>query len=330
MFLDWSGSMHTNLTQTLKQLYNLVWFCDRVKIPYVVYAFSDQWETQGSWTGSGRVDSKIQDGSKGSDMCIEDVRLLEMFSSKMSKKETAEMMHYTHMMGEYYVGYRDWRENGYPISVPKKIQLGGTPLNHAIVVAMDLLPKFKKDTGVQKVNTIFLTDGDSHQIQQSCSKEYITSGYKNVAVITDPITNETVSSKENTRGNQTTMLLSLLKKRVYGMNIIGFFVAGSGKKGIVKRQIICWKMKICEYNDVDKLKEYQKELRTNKVLVCKSQGYDEYYILPSVPKVDEIEEEGLQVKEGAKTGELKRAFAKFSSSKTLNRQLLNKFIDKVA
>ena len=330
MFLDWSGSMHSNLTQTLKQLYNLVWFCDRVKIPYVVYAFSDQWESQGSWTGSGRVDSKIQDGSKGSDMCIEDVRLLEMFSSKMSKKETAEMMHYTHMMGEYYVGYRDWRENGYPISVPKKIQLGGTPLNHAIVVAMDLLPKFKKDTGVQKVNTIFLTDGESHQIQNSCSKEYITGGYKNVAVITDPITNETVSSKENTRGNQTTMLLSLLKKRVYGMNIIGFFVAGSGKRGIVGRNIISHKMGICEYNDVDKLKEYQKELRTNKVLVCKSQGYDEYYILPSVPKVDEIEEEGLQVKEGAKTGELKRAFAKFSSSKTLNRQLLNKFIDKVA
>ena len=126
------------------------------------------------------------------------------------------------------------------------------------------------------------------------------------------------------------MLLKLLKKRVYGMNILGFFVAGSGKKGIVKRDIICWKMGINEYAETDKLKEYQKELRTKKVLVCKTQGYDEYYILPSVPKVDETEEEGLQVKEGAKTGELKRAFAKFSSSKTLNRQLLNKFIDKVA
>ena len=29
MFFDWSGSMQHNLTQTLKQLFNLVWFCDR-------------------------------------------------------------------------------------------------------------------------------------------------------------------------------------------------------------------------------------------------------------------------------------------------------------
>ena len=331
MFLDWSGSMHPNLTQTLKQLYNLVWFCDRVKIPYVVYAFSDQWEKQGYTTYNGTVDSKIQDGSKSSDMCIEDIRLLEMFSSNMSKKETAEMMHYTHMMGEYYVGYRDWRKDGYPIRVSTKMSLGGTPLNHAIVVAMDLLPKFKKDTGVQKVNTVFLTDGESHYIHYTCSHQS-TNGYSATSVITDPITNKTVFQDKDSSGRevQTTMLLKLLKKRVYGMNILGFFVAGSGKKGIVKRDIICWKMGINEYAETDKLKEYQKELRTKKVLVCKTQGYDEYYILPSVPKVDETEEEGLQVKEGAKTGELKRAFAKFSSSKTLNRQLLNKFIDKVA
>ena len=331
MFLDWSGSMQSNLTQTLKQLYNLVWFCDRVKIPYVVYAFSDQWVTHGYTTYNGTVDSKIQDGSKSSDMCIEDIRLLEMFSSNMSKKETAEMMHYTHMMGEYYVGYRDWRKDGYPIRVSTKMSLGGTPLNHAIVVAMDLLPKFKKDTGVQKVNTVFLTDGESHRIGYTCSHQS-TNGYSATSVITDPITNETVFQDKDSSGRevQTTMLLKLLKKRVYGMNILGFFVAGSGKKGIVKRDIICWKMGINEYAETDKLKEYQKELRTKKVLVCKTQGYDEYYILPSVPKVDETEEEGLQVKEGAKTGELKRAFAKFSSSKTLNRQLLNKFIDKVA
>ena len=70
--------------------------------------------------------------------------------------------------------------------------------------------------------------------------------------------------------------------------------------------------------------------RTNKVLVCKTAGYDEYYILPSIPRTDENDEEGIQVKENAKTGDLKRAFAKFSKSKTLNRQLLNKFIAQVA
>ena len=340
MFLDWSGSMAPNLTQTLKQLYNLVWFCDRVKIPYVVYAFTDQYVKSGIGYEDGE-DSKSQDLTKGSDICIEDVRLLEMFSNKMNKKETAEMMHYTHMMGEYYVGFRDWRENGYPIYASRRLKLGGTPLNAAIIAAMDILPEFKKNTMVQKVNAVFLTDGESFNLNYTCSGSY-TNSYEGIAVITDPATNETViqDEKENDLGRgqyygnngetQTTMLLRLLKKRVYGMNILGFFVAGSGKKGIVKRDIICWKMGINEYSEKDELKEYQKTLRKDKVLVCKSQGYDEYYILPTVPKDDEEEEQGLQVKEGAKTGELKRAFAKFSSSKTLNRQLLNKFIEKVA
>ena len=342
MFLDWSGSMAPNLTQTLKQLYNLVWFCDRVKIPYVVYAFTDQYvKTEIGYDGDTK-ESKSQDLTKGNDICIEDVRLLEIFSSKMNKKETAEMIHYTHMMGEYYVGFRDWRELGYPITAPKRFRLGGTPLNAAIIAAMDILPKFKSDTMVQKVNAIFLTDGESFNLNNTCSGSYANS-YEGIAVISDPATNETVIQDEKEKYNprnryygtdradsQTTMLLKLLKKRVYGMNILGFFVAGSGKRGIVKRDIICWKMGINEYAETDKLKEYQKALRKDKVLVCKSQGYDEYYILPTVPKDDEEEEQGLQVKEGAKTGELKRAFAKFSSSKTLNRQLLNKFIEKVA
>ena len=34
IFLDWSGSMWHNLEGTVKQLYNLLWFCQRVKIPF--------------------------------------------------------------------------------------------------------------------------------------------------------------------------------------------------------------------------------------------------------------------------------------------------------
>ena len=158
--------------------------------------------------------------------------------------------------------------------------------------------------------------------------------WKNDVYVTDKQTNTTITSnKKNARyysgENQTTMLLELLKKRIPESNVLGFFVAGSGARGIVRREIIQDKMGL-SWDDTDTLKKCQKELRTNKVLVCKTAGYDEYYILPSIPKVDENDEEGIQVKENAKTGDLKRAFAKFSKSKTLNRQLLNKFIGQVA
>ena len=333
MFFDWSGSMQYNLTQTLKQLYNLVWFCDRVKIPYKVYAFSDAYIRPASYAGIDSESVKVtQNPDNKSDLDVSGFRLIEMFSDKMRKNETSDMMHYWYMMGCYYAGYRDWSNAGYPVSPPYRLQLGGTPLNHAIVAAMSIIPKFKIDNGIQKVNAVFLTDGVSHKANRKISGESL-GGYSTDDYITDKVTNTTVTSENKGRyysgEKQTTMLLELLKKRIPESNVLGFFVAGSGKTGIVRREIIQDKMGL-HWDDMDTLKKCQKELRTNKVLVCKTAGYDEYYILPSIPKVDENDEDGIQVKENAKTGDLKRAFAKFSKSKVLNRQLLNKFIAQVA
>lgn len=339
MFFDWSGSMQHNLTQTLKQLFNLVWFCDRVKIPYRVYAFSDCYVKPSSYSGIDSEGTKVtQNPDNKSDLDVSGFRLIEMFSDKMRKNETADMMHYWYMMGTYYGGYRNYsRDYSYPATPPYRLQLGGTPLNHAIVAAMSIIPKFKNDNGIQKVNAVFLTDGVSHNISRKISGEKLSHySFDKNSYITDKVTNTTVNSTQKTSrysrfkgDNQTTMLLELLKKRIPESNVLGFFVAGSGKTGIVRREIIQDKMGL-HWDDMDTLRKYQKELRTNKVLVCKTAGYDEYYILPSVPSDDESAENGIQVKENAKTGDLKRAFTKFSKSKVLNRQLLNKFIAQVA
>jgi hypothetical protein len=339
MFFDWSGSMQHNLTQTLKQLFNLVWFCDRVKIPYRVYAFSDCYVKPSSYSGIDSEGTKVtQNPDNKSDLDVSGFRLIEMFSDKMRKNETADMMHYWYMMGTYYGGYRNYsRDYSYPATPPYRLQLGGTPLNHAIVAAMSIIPKFKNDNGIQKVNAVFLTDGVSHNISRKISGERLSHySFDKDSYITDKVTNTTVNSTQKTSrysrfkgDNQTTMLLELLKKRIPESNVLGFFVAGSGKTGIVRREIIQDKMGL-HWDDMDTLRKYQKELRTNKVLVCKTAGYDEYYILPSVPSDDESAENGIQVKENAKTGDLKRAFTKFSKSKVLNRQLLNKFIAQVA
>ena len=54
----------------------------------------------------------------------------------------------------------------YPIYPHSDYQLQSTPLNHSIIAAMDLVPKFKKDYGLQKVHTVFLTDGASNNIDR--------------------------------------------------------------------------------------------------------------------------------------------------------------------
>jgi hypothetical protein len=247
------------------------------------------------------------------------------------------MMDYLWKMAARWIGFRDWRKDGYPMNPPKKLTLGGTPLNHAIVTAMSLLPKYKKETGVQKLNTVFLTDGASHKIQNKYWSnlgdelvEVDISAYDKKIVITDPITNTTFMEDEKGKFGysgqiQTPILLKLLKKRVPDMNILGFYVAGSGKAGYVKKDIIMQEMK-CSWEEAT---EYSKELNKNKVLVSKQEGYDEYYIMPGGAKLD-IESGDLDVEVGASKANLKRAFVKASKGKVTSRILLNKFIQKVA
>jgi uncharacterized protein with von Willebrand factor type A (vWA) domain len=40
LLVDWSGSMNEVLKDTMKQVINLAMFCNRVQIPYRVYAFT--------------------------------------------------------------------------------------------------------------------------------------------------------------------------------------------------------------------------------------------------------------------------------------------------
>ena len=129
------------------------------------------------------------------------------------------------------------------------------------------------------------------------------------------------------RDYQTKLLFQILKNRMIGMNIVGFFVAGHGSKGNVSQDVLTDKMGIDRY-DTQKFKEYRKILNRDNVLVSKSQGYDEFYILPG-PQKFEMKTE-LEVEVGANKAALKRAFGKMSSGKIVNRPLLNKFVKMTA
>ena len=94
-----------------------------------------------------------------------------MLSSRASKDEMNEGMKNIWAVANYYgmqcsqVKSHDEDDRYmYPIYVHTDYQLHSTPLNHSIVAAMDLVPKFKKDYGLQKVHTVFLTDGSSNNI----------------------------------------------------------------------------------------------------------------------------------------------------------------------
>ena len=61
MFIDWSGSMHDKMTSTIHQLMNLTMFCQKVNIPFEVYAFSNDGHSNRDLTKEGKRHPSYQD-----------------------------------------------------------------------------------------------------------------------------------------------------------------------------------------------------------------------------------------------------------------------------
>ena len=359
MFVDWSGSMADNFHNTLKQTMNLIWFCKRVNIPFEVYAFSNQYGKKSETTNR----NLLAQTPKQNDIVVNDCTLLNMVSSRANKNEFNESMINLWAISNYYSergnygGIRHDEDYIYPIYIPTDFMLGGTPLNNAIVYAMDILPKYKKDNGIQKLHTVFLTDGASHNLtgkyewgtawsSEGDVEEFrqvgISRNYENDVIIVDPINRKKVkcpAKKDSeyskacyysTYHNQTEILLSFLKARVQGMNIVNFFIAGRNKKGTVSKHDIEHIFGLNSWDDEIQIKSIQKEILKNNVAVCTSQGWDEMYVLPGGQKLDVSNDDMSEVQPGAKKSELKKAFSKMSSGRKNSRPVLNKFIGMIA
>jgi hypothetical protein len=333
MVLDWSGSMYQNLAGTCAQLFNLIWFCRKVKIPFEVFAFSDIYPRKGilpegffPW----------QNEFKYGDIALKPFSLLNFFSSNMTIKEEMEMMHSMWMYTNRF-NRRDYYYDAYPLAPHDAYTLGGTPLNEAIIAMMKIVPKFKSDTGVQKVNTIFLTDGESSGLKGVYDYCLVTTGPdkgnynktkkkfpwnrfgKKDVVITD-LNNKTYEINSSSMTNE---LLSILKNQVGNQNVVGFFIAGSGRTGRVDKRSL---NRLCPGDSNDDIMEKVKFINKNKYLAITQCGYDEYYVLPGGNNLC-VESVGLSDDLiGASKAKLKTAFGKSMKGKIVSRPLLNKFI----
>jgi len=326
MVVDWSGSMHDNLKGTIEQLFQLVMFCRRTKIPFEVFAFTSCYN-RNAYSGAAYADANY-----GELVISSTMRLLNFFSSKMSAAEEEKMMHYLWMIAKRYgrVRYENWNwaVAGYPTNPPPNYSLGGTPLNDAIIALMDFLPKYKKASGVQKINTIFLTDGASQTLPGIKDTNGSADFYQNFGkenLLIDPVTNKRYEFVSG-YATVTNVLLKALKGRVPGMNVVGFFLAGSGRKGNISRNTWFYILRGVE-STAD---EAMAKMRKDKVVMLDSKGYDQYFILPGGAGLA-VENDGLDDDlAGASKAKLKTAFAKSNKGRIQSRVLLNKFVALVA
>ena len=283
---------------------------------------------------------------------------MNLFSDRMSKMEMKIMVHYLTMVTysmtySYAYNYRDdWRKsplltlidekyddhkkyNG-TLAIPEGWNLGGTPLNGAIVNAMNFIPKYRDRNGIQNLNVVFITDGASNDnsgtrvdYRETAKDKYDSfkeqCDGKSTKVYYDPITKKQYFKKEFRRSGQVTTatLLNMLKDRTK-CNVVGFFLAQSGgRSGRVSNRDIQYM-----FPNQD-IKELRKTLRKEKVLVCESMGYDEYYFVPGGEALA-IDDGELEVNSEMTRGKMYKGFANYMKGKVVNRVLLNKFVEQIA
>ena len=61
MFIDWSGSMSGCMKDTIEQLVNLTMFCQKVQIPFEVFAFSDSYRDWNPCMGDHQINEQEEE-----------------------------------------------------------------------------------------------------------------------------------------------------------------------------------------------------------------------------------------------------------------------------
>lgn len=316
MYLDWSGSMTNHLGNTVKQLLNLALFCRKVNIPFEVYSFAESTKPE------YMCDFKHQPG----DLSCHKFGLLNILSSRMNNKEFTIAA--TVLMD--IAGIGSFSRTGY---VPHWMGLSGTPLNEAIISAMEIVPEFQKRNRLQVVNTVFLTDGEGAYLSYVYQNRL---GYgetnlhqyrkEETVVFRDRKTRFEERYNTDNRNNsmaQSDALIRLLKHRTKS-HVIGFYVTNTSEF----RNKIHHFYDISDKNgmhDFDKIEEIKKEFVKNKYAISTKTGFDDYYILRSngLDTEDDVE---LEIKENATTRGIVSAFTKYAGNRVNNRVILNKFI----
>ena len=313
--LDWSGSMAPVMTDTIKQLYNLLWFCKKVNIPFDVYAFTD------SYPANDGVPKYGYERKEGLALVSDQFSMMNIFTSKTRSKELEDQM-----KNIYRIACAFDRNRWTQYHVPLGMNLSGTPLNEAIISLHEIIPQFKSKHNLEKVQCVILTDGESAPLHYSreVHREWDTGGYMGANVVSSKCvirnrkTGYTYSCEHlGYWADVTDLLLKNIRQEIPDTNFIGIRLMGSRQGGEFIRR----------YTNGEAGDKAISTWRKEKSISVKESGYHTYFGLLSTTLSNDDE---FTVKEDATKTEIKRAFVKSLKTKKMNKKILGEFVELVA
>ena len=320
--LDWSGSMSDVMLDTVKQLYNLIWFCKKVSIPFEVYAFTTDYPlVKYDDKGKANIRELAYKKKDGLVQVGEWFSMMNLLTSKVNAKTLEEQMKNIFRLAASF------RYNSYTnYSAPVGMSLSGTPLNEALISLHQILPKFQRENKLQKVQCVVLTDGEACMLKyhREVQRHWEQDPYMGTAHIgpnaflRDRKTGNTYSCNSELH-EFTDILLRNLRDRFVDINFIGIRVLEGRDAGSFIRRYYGY------YGDgYDKVMSAWKK---EKAFTIKKSGYHSYFGLSSNALSQDTE---FDVAECATKSQIKSAFVKSLKSKKMNKRILGEFISLVA
>ena len=319
--LDWSGSMASQLLETLKQMYNLLWFCKKCQIPFDVYAFTNEYKLRTRTMEEIKNKINVHEVKTNQFNIPEEFSMLNLFTSKVRTAELNEQMKLIYRIASGFSHNFYSAEYSYPYA----LGLSGTPLNEALVCLDGIIPQFKQQNKLQKVHCIVLTDGEaqcskmnslvkrpwddeSHMGTRGLGERVILRNRKNGHSYAFP----------NWWGSHTKCFNRYINDQFPEVNLIGIRVCPTRDFASFLRDGL---------DDSNKYEDILNDWRKSRAVSFDAYGYNRQFAIASSALNNDTE---FEVKEDATKAQIKRAFGKSLKTKKMNKKILSEFISMVA
>jgi hypothetical protein len=311
-FIDWSGSMSSDMSATIEQLYLLATFCKKANIPFDFYAFSNitPWEPKinidyqtGKESTSQAIPCPIKPLDASEERLVQppsSMCLYHLVSGEMKNREFTECMTNLALIHTYWnEQHHRWRQ----VCLPRQLGLGGTPLDDCIVLARDIVRQFRQKHRLQIVHGVFLTDGHSH------------AGCTNYGThLRDDRKNYELGRRYDTA---TAKLMDWFRDTT-GAGAIGIFLTSTSR-------CACHQAQVSYLDESAAKKQFKKEKFISGGAI---HGYTEYFVLKSDTEVSTGDFD--EVSSDVSTTKLRSAFMKSQTQSITSRTVLNRIAELIA
>lgn len=304
MLLDWSGSMESNLQDSLGQIITLASFCRRVNIPFQVCAFSDN-----RADAQGDENVKINVPTQFSYIDGDRINILNFLDSKMSNSEYEYMCEALYTLSFNRIATRD---------AQVKYGLSGTPLIEALSWLYGYIDTFKKNTRCEKMTVITVTDGEGAGVSIKSPEGSAPSYYRSQMFVRCPKTGRTYSASD--RISMQNSIMAAIKNANPDVRVVGFYVAGT-------------KRAVADFNRqnnsvVSSVDTITSSVRKVGHYMYPSPNYHKLFVIAAQSESVEVDMDAI--KQDMTASQMARKLSSSMQSVIKGRVVLSKFIEEIS